>query len=86
MGKNSLLTSRPSGFLVRSPPTSRRSSTHHSSDPAAGSPFGTGYEYAYTHEYKRIMAIAGDVFFQTLRRQLLDKFSLTRPAYNICAS
>lgn len=58
---------------------------HYPADPAAGSPFDTGEEDAYTPEYKRIAAITGDFFFHAPRRQVLDKFSLTQPAYNFCA-
>ena len=56
------------------------------SDPAAGSPFDTGNANAFTPEYKRIVAIQGDWFFNGPRRQFLDAFSAKRTAYNFCAS
>ncbi|KAI0699611.1 carotenoid ester lipase precursor [Cerioporus squamosus] len=52
------------------------------SDPAEGSPFGTGAADAFTPEYKRIAAIEGDLFFHAPRRQILDTFSSTHTAYN----
>ncbi|KAH9855289.1 carotenoid ester lipase precursor [Lenzites betulinus] len=44
-------------------------------DPAAGSPFGTGDEFAFTPEYKRIAAITGDLIFGGTRRFLLRERS-----------
>ncbi|KAI0690023.1 carotenoid ester lipase precursor [Cerioporus squamosus] len=52
------------------------------SDPAAGSPFGTGEQNAFTPEYKRIAAIQGDFSFQASRRHLLDRLSSTHITYN----
>ncbi|RPD58751.1 carotenoid ester lipase precursor [Lentinus tigrinus ALCF2SS1-6] len=54
------------------------------SDPAEGSPFGTGQMNAFTPENKRIAAIQGDWFFNAPRRRLLDKFSSIQPVYNFC--
>ncbi|KAI0352094.1 carotenoid ester lipase precursor [Trametes cingulata] len=45
------------------------------SDPAAGSPFGTGDNFTFTPEYKRLAAFQGDLIFQSLRRFLLDQVS-----------
>ncbi|KAI0819594.1 carotenoid ester lipase precursor [Trametes gibbosa] len=42
-------------------------------DPAAGSPFGTGDEFAFTPEYKRIAAITTDLVFEGTRRFLLEQ-------------
>ncbi|KAI0657904.1 carotenoid ester lipase precursor [Cubamyces menziesii] len=42
-------------------------------NPAAGSPFGTGNAYNFTHEYKRIAAVQGDFFFQSMRRFFLQQ-------------
>ena len=52
------------------------------SDPAAGSPFGTGDDNEFTPEYKRIAAMQGDWIFQVPRRQLLDRYSWTRTTYS----
>ena len=41
-------------------------------DPAAGSPFGTGDQFALTPEFKRIAAFQGDLVFQAPRRFLLN--------------
>ena len=43
------------------------------SNPAAGSPFGTGDAFAFTPEYKRLAAFQGDFIFQATRRFLLDQ-------------
>ncbi|KAI0690024.1 carotenoid ester lipase precursor [Cerioporus squamosus] len=56
------------------------------SDPAEGSPFGTGTTEAFTSQYKRIAAIQGDWFFHAPRRQLLDRFSSTRATYNFLSA
>ncbi|KAI0699614.1 carotenoid ester lipase precursor [Cerioporus squamosus] len=55
------------------------------SDPAAGSPFGTGKLNAFTPEYKRIAAIEGD-FFHAGRRHLLERLSSTQAAYNFLSA
>ncbi len=52
------------------------------SDPASGSPFGTGSANALTPEYKRIAAVQGDWFFNSRRRQLLGRFSRQQTMYN----
>ncbi|KAM5544446.1 hypothetical protein V8D89_002106 [Ganoderma adspersum] len=39
--------------------------------PAAGSPFGTGDQFAFTPEFKRLAAFQGDFIFQATRRFLL---------------
>ncbi|KAI0628174.1 Alpha/Beta hydrolase protein [Trametes polyzona] len=41
--------------------------------PGAGSPFGTGKQFALGPEYKRLAAIQGDLVFQGMRRFLLRK-------------
>ena len=41
-------------------------------NPAAGSPFGTGDQFAFTPEFKRLAAFQGDFIFQATRRFLLD--------------
>ena len=56
------------------------------SDPAAGSPFDTGFAYAFTPQYKRIAAVQGDWFFHGPRRLLLDNVSAKRTVYNFCTS
>nr|VWP00041.1 Putative peptide synthase/polyketide synthase [Ganoderma boninense] len=42
-------------------------------NPAAGSPFGTGDQFAFTPEYKRLAAFQGDFMFQATRRFFLDQ-------------
>ncbi|KAI1784678.1 carotenoid ester lipase precursor [Ganoderma leucocontextum] len=42
-------------------------------NPAAGSPFGTGDQFAFTPEFKRLSAFQGDFIFQATRRFLLDQ-------------
>ncbi|KAI0819592.1 carotenoid ester lipase precursor [Trametes gibbosa] len=44
-------------------------------DPALGSPFGTGANFTFTAEYKRLAALQGDFIFQATRRFLLDQRS-----------
>ncbi|TFK88169.1 carotenoid ester lipase precursor [Polyporus arcularius HHB13444] len=56
------------------------------SDPASGSPFGTGSANALTPEYKRIAAVQGDWFFNARRRQLLDRFSRQQTMYNFLSA
>ncbi|EMD36549.1 hypothetical protein CERSUDRAFT_106383 [Gelatoporia subvermispora B] len=46
--------------------------TLYTSDPAAGSPFGTGDMYAITPEYKRLSAIIGDLEYHSQRRFFLN--------------
>ena len=45
---------------------------HYPADPAAGSPFGTGQNFTFSPQYKRISAFQGDMFFQATRRFLLN--------------
>ncbi|OBZ65327.1 Lipase 3 [Grifola frondosa] len=42
-------------------------------DPAAGSPYDTGYSYAFTPEYKRMALLQDDLFFPIPRRFFLDQ-------------
>ncbi|PIL29438.1 hypothetical protein GSI_08380 [Ganoderma sinense ZZ0214-1] len=42
-------------------------------DPAAGSPFGTGDQFAFTPEFKRLAAFQGDFIFQATRRFFLEQ-------------
>jgi len=51
------------------------------SDPAAGSPFGTGDLNAITPEFKRLAAVQGDFIFQGPRRNLLSKASASQDAW-----
>ncbi|KAI9063825.1 carotenoid ester lipase [Trametes sanguinea] len=43
------------------------------SNPALGSPFGTGDAFAFTPEFKRLAAFQGDFIFHSTRRFLLDQ-------------
>ncbi|OCH89486.1 alpha/beta-hydrolase [Obba rivulosa] len=52
------------------------------SDPAAGSPFGTGDLYAITPQYKRMAAIIGDLEFHAQRRFFLNQTSYRQPAWS----
>ena len=54
---------------------------HYPSDPAAGSPFGTGDEYAYTPEYKRMAAFQGDLIEIGPRRLFTRFLSDKQPVY-----
>ncbi|KAI0628193.1 carotenoid ester lipase [Trametes polyzona] len=45
------------------------------SNPALGSPFGTGNKFAFSPQYKRLSAIQGDFFFHAPRRFLLQQRS-----------
>ncbi|CDO68164.1 hypothetical protein BN946_scf184938.g16 [Trametes cinnabarina] len=45
------------------------------SNPALGSPFGTGNAFAFTPEFKRLAAFQGDLIFQATRRLLLNQRS-----------
>ncbi|TFK85029.1 carotenoid ester lipase precursor [Polyporus arcularius HHB13444] len=56
------------------------------SDPAAGSPFGTGDANTFTPDYKRMAAVQGDWFFNAPRRQFLDAFAANRTAYNFLSA
>jgi acetylcholinesterase len=58
----------------------------YSSNPAAGSPFGTGDANAITPEYKRMAALIGDTYVQAPRRFLLDERSDKQLAYSFRAS
>jgi len=51
------------------------------SDPAAGSPFGTGSANELFAQFKRVSAIQGDYAFQSLRRLLLNAQSPKVPAF-----
>ncbi|EMD37677.1 hypothetical protein CERSUDRAFT_94679 [Gelatoporia subvermispora B] len=54
------------------------------SDPAAGSPFGTGDMYAFTPQYKRLSAIIGDLEYHAQRRFFLNYTSgyLDQPTWS----
>ncbi|EMD33609.1 hypothetical protein CERSUDRAFT_117711 [Gelatoporia subvermispora B] len=52
------------------------------SDPAAGSPFGTGDLYNITPQYKRLAAIIGDLEFHAQRRFFLNETSHQQPAWS----
>ncbi|OCH92476.1 carotenoid ester lipase precursor [Obba rivulosa] len=52
------------------------------SDPAAGSPFGTGDLYNITPQYKRMAAIIGDLEFHAQRRFFLNETSHSQPAWS----
>ena len=51
------------------------------SDPAAGSPFGTGDAFAYTPQYKRMSAFQGDFVLQAPRRLFVQQLSGRQPAW-----
>ncbi|OBZ65459.1 Lipase 4 [Grifola frondosa] len=44
-------------------------------DPAVGSPYGTGNNFTFTKEYKRLASFQGDLIFQAPRRQMLQQLS-----------
>lgn len=44
-------------------------------DPAAGSPFGTGGQFAFNPVYKRLSAFQGDLIFHAPRRLMLQQLS-----------
>ncbi|KAH9855287.1 carotenoid ester lipase precursor [Lenzites betulinus] len=44
-------------------------------DPASGSPFGTGKNFTFSPEYKRLAALQGDFIFQATRRLMLSQRS-----------
>ncbi|EIW58877.1 carotenoid ester lipase precursor [Trametes versicolor FP-101664 SS1] len=44
-------------------------------DPAAGSPFGTGDQFAFNPVYKRLSAFQGDLIFHGPRRFMLEQLS-----------
>ncbi|KAG9308449.1 Alpha/Beta hydrolase protein [Chiua virens] len=48
---------------------------HYPSDPAQGSPFGTGDLYALTPQFKRLAGFQGDVAFQAPRRFFIQNRS-----------
>ena len=52
------------------------------SDPAAGSPFGTGAEFAYTPQYKRMAAFEGDFLLQGPRRFIVQQLSDRQPVWS----
>ncbi|KAI8974600.1 carotenoid ester lipase precursor [Trametes punicea] len=51
-------------------------------DPTAGSPFGTGDAFAFTRQYKRLAAVQGDFFFESMRRFLLKQRSGKSPVWS----
>ncbi|KAM5543204.1 hypothetical protein V8D89_003078 [Ganoderma adspersum] len=52
------------------------------SDPAAGSPFGTGDNFTYTPEYKRMAALQGDLLFIAPRRLLTQTLAGKQAVYS----
>ncbi|KAI0752385.1 carotenoid ester lipase [Daedaleopsis nitida] len=52
------------------------------SNPAAGSPFGTGDEFAYSPQYKRMSAFQGDYIGQAPRRAFVQKLAESQPVYS----
>nr|VWO96114.1 Ku70 protein [Ganoderma boninense] len=52
------------------------------SDPAAGSPFGTGDNFAFTPEFKRMAALQGDLLFIAPRRLLTQTFAERQPVFS----
>lgn len=56
--------------------------TLYPSDPAQGSPFGTGDNFTFTPEYKRIAAFTGDYFFQAPRRLFIQERSDKQPVWS----
>ena len=54
----------------------------YSSNPAAGSPFGTGDEFAYSPQYKRMAAFQGDFIEQAPRRLFVSTLSPKQPVYS----
>ncbi|KAH9855288.1 carotenoid ester lipase precursor [Lenzites betulinus] len=56
--------------------------THYPADPATGSPFGTGDQFALTPVYKRLAAFQGDLIFQAPRRFFLSQRSAKQPAWS----
>ncbi|EMD32791.1 hypothetical protein CERSUDRAFT_118502 [Gelatoporia subvermispora B] len=52
------------------------------SDPAAGSPFGTGDANDIAPQYKRIAAILGDLNFQAPRRSMIQELSGRQPVWS----
>ena len=55
------------------------------SDPAAGSPFGTGDNFTYTPEYKRMAALQGDLLFIAPRRLLTQTLAGKQGVYSFRA-
>nr|VWO96868.1 Carboxylic ester hydrolase (EC [Ganoderma boninense] len=56
------------------------------SDPAAGSPFGTGDNFAFTPEFKRMAALQGDLLFIAPRRLLTKTFAERQPVFSFYAN
>ncbi len=52
------------------------------SDPAAGSPFGTGDNFTFTPEYKRMAALQGDLLFIAPRRLLTQTLAGRQAVYS----
>ena len=52
------------------------------SDPAVGSPFGTGDNFTYTPEYKRMAALQGDLLFIAPRRLLTQTLAGKQAVYS----
>ena len=49
--------------------------------PAAGSPFGTGDQFAFSPQFKRMAALQGDLIQQAPRRLLGRELSSRQPVY-----
>ena len=57
---------------------------HYPSDPAQGSPFGTGSENQLAPMYKRMAAFQGDFLFQAPKRSFLTQRSSKQAAWSYC--
>jgi acetylcholinesterase len=56
--------------------------SYYSSDPAAGSPYGTGNEtFGQPPEFKRLAAISGDMYFTAAERFFQETISKTQPSW-----
>lgn len=53
-------------------------------DPAAGSHFGTGDQFAFKPVYKRLSAFQGDLIFHGPRRFMLEQLSGKQVARSYC--
>ncbi len=51
-------------------------------DPAAGSPYNTGNEFAYSPQYKRMAAFQGDFFLHAPRRTFVQHLAEKQPVYS----
>ena len=56
------------------------------SDPAAGSPFDTGFANAFTPEFKRLAAFQGDLIFLGPRRGFVNARASKQPVWSFCSS